>query len=164
MAGTKKPTTRSATAWIRGFAACASSTARTMPASTVSFPTRVTRTTRAPWRFTVPPITAAPGVLATGRASPVTSDSSTSEAPSSTSPSRGIRSPGTISIRSPGPISPTGTARRTSAPSGPRSRRRASRGASAARRDTASDALPFAVASTYRPMRTRVGMAAAVSK
>ena len=164
IAGTNTPTTRSATAWMRGFAPCASSTARTIPASTVSLPTRVTSTTSAPVPFTVPPITAAPGAFATGRDSPVTSDSSTSEAPSSTVPSSGTRSPGTTAIRSPGRISATGTLRGSSRPPAPRSSLRASRGASRASRATASDARPFAPASTNRPTRTSVGIIAAVSK
>ncbi len=148
MAGTKTPTTRSATAWMRGLRVWASSTARMIPASTVSAPTRVTSRRSAPCWLTVPPIALAPGDFATGRASPVRSDSSTSDSPSRTTPSSGMRSPGTTSTRSPGRISPTGTLRRSVRPSGPVRTRRASRGASRESRVTASEARPRATAST----------------
>ncbi len=85
MAGTKTPTSRSATAWMRGREACASSTARMIPASTVAAPVRVTSRTKDPCRLTVPPMAGAPGSFPTGRDSPVTSDSSTSLRPSRTS-------------------------------------------------------------------------------
>ncbi len=148
MAGTKTPTTRSATAWMRGREAWASSTARMMPASTVAFPVRVTSSSKDPCRLTVPPMAGEPGSLATGRDSPVTSDSSTSLWPARTTPSAGTRSPGTTSTRSPGRSSATGTRRTSTPPAGPRSIRRASRGWSAASRATASEARPFAAAST----------------
>ena len=47
---------------------CAPSTSRTICASAVSAPTRATRTRSGPPTFTVPPITASPGPLATGAA------------------------------------------------------------------------------------------------
>ena len=116
MAGTKIPVTRSARAWIRGFCSCARSTAWMIPARTVSAPTRITSNVKAPCRFIVPPITDAPGSLVTGRASPVTSASSTSDPPSTTTPSSGIRSPGTTSTRSPTRTSATGTTRTPAPP------------------------------------------------
>ena len=65
--GTKTATARSATACRWGLRPCASSTARTMPASTVASPTRLTSTVSAPYRFTVPPMTCAPVDFSTGR-------------------------------------------------------------------------------------------------
>lgn len=52
--GTKTALTRSASAAIGAFDPCASSTARTMPASAVSAAPRVTRTVSAPVWFNVP--------------------------------------------------------------------------------------------------------------
>ncbi len=148
MAGTKTPTSRSATAWMRGRDAWASSTARMIPESTVAAPVRVTARTKDPCRLTVPPMAREPGSFPTGRDSPVTSDSSTSLRPSATTPSAGTRSPGTTSTRSPGRSSATGTRRTSVLPSAPVSIRRASRGCRAASRATASEARPLAADST----------------
>jgi hypothetical protein len=49
----------------------------------------------------VAPTTGEPGALCTGRLSPVTIDSSTSDSPSSTTPSAAILAPGRTSSRSP---------------------------------------------------------------
>ena len=69
--------------------------ARLAPGASVdSAPTAVVRATKRPSAFTEPPITRLPGALATGRLSPVTSDSSTCERPSVTLPSIGTLSPG----------------------------------------------------------------------
>ncbi len=57
--------------------------------------------TRLPFAFWVPPIRRSPGPLLTGSDSPVRSDSSTLEWPSSTSPSTGTLSPGRTRSRSP---------------------------------------------------------------
>ncbi|OIQ71295.1 hypothetical protein GALL_470900 [mine drainage metagenome] len=57
----------------------------------------------------VAPITASPGFFPTGIDSPVSIDSSTCEAPSSTSPSTGILSPGRMSTTSPGSTSEVAT-------------------------------------------------------
>ncbi len=74
---------------------CAWLTSCTICASMVSLPTRSARMTRAPVPFTVAPITRAPLPFSTGMDSPVIMDSSTALAPSSTTPSTGIFSPGT---------------------------------------------------------------------
>ena len=66
----------------------ASCTSSTICASAVSEPTLVARTRSVPVVLIDAPITAEPVLFATGRLSPVTIDSSTSEAPSSTIPSR----------------------------------------------------------------------------
>jgi hypothetical protein len=142
------------------FAACAPSTVRTMPASTVSAPVRETRTASAPAPFTVPPTTGAPAVLRTGMGSPVIMDSSTWLSPSATSPSAGRRSPGRTSTTSPGRSWATGT----SATSPPLRRRRAVRGWSSTRRRIVSEARSRARASRARPSSTRVTITAAASK
>ena len=159
-AGTNQRVTRSTTAWIGSFDACAPSTVRTMPASTVSAPTRERRTASAPVPFTVPPTTGAPASLRTGMGSPVSIDSSTWLSPSATSPSAGRRSPGRTSTTSPGRSSATGT----SAAAPPGRRTRAVRGCSSTRRRMASEARSLARASSTRPSSTRVTITAAASK
>ena len=72
----------------------ASPTRRTIWANAVSEPTRVVRSCSRPARLTVPPITVSPWRLETGRASPVSMDSSTCDWPLVTSPSAGMREPG----------------------------------------------------------------------
>ena len=116
------------------------------------------RKTNEPVRLTVPLATDVPGLFSTGRLSPVSIDSSTVEAPSTTSPSTGTRSPGRILTRSPTATSAVGTS--TSPPS--RSTR-AVRGASDTSRRMASDVRPRARASSQRPSATRVITTAAVS-
>lgn len=64
-------------------------------------PTLVARTRTVPVVFTEAPMTGDPGVLATGRLSPVTMDSSISDSPDSTMPSTGTLPPGRIRSRSP---------------------------------------------------------------
>ena len=92
--GTKYPATTSARRAIGALPACAASTKRTICISSASPPTRVARTMSAPAPLRLPPVTASPGALTTGSDSPVSSDSSTVELPSTTSPSAGMRSPG----------------------------------------------------------------------
>jgi hypothetical protein len=70
---------------------------RSVPAPTFS-----ARITSEPVPFTVAPITGSPGPFSTGIGSPVTIDSSTVLAPSSTTPSTGTFSPGRTRRRSPG--------------------------------------------------------------
>ena len=59
--------------------------------------------------FTVAPMTASPIFLETGIGSPVSIDSSTAEAPSVTTPSTAIFSPGLTITRSPGTRASTAT-------------------------------------------------------
>lgn len=63
-------------------------------ASVVSPPTRVARMSSAPLQLTVPLMMPSPVCLATGTLSPVTIDSSTWVCPCTTSPSAGMRAPG----------------------------------------------------------------------
>ena len=65
--------------------------------------------------FTVAPVTRLPRPTSTGMDSPVTSEESTVELPSATTPSAAIFSPGRTTNSSPAASSPTGT--RCSVPS-----------------------------------------------
>ena len=99
----------SASACARERDVCAWATSRMMPASAVFSPVPVTSTRREPEPFTVPAMTWASRVLATGRDSPVIIDSLTSLVPSRTVPSAGMLAPGRTSIRSPTRKSEAGT-------------------------------------------------------
>ena len=99
--GTKTPEMRSASRWTGALPDCASVTSRAIWASAVSEPIRVARTTRRPPALTVAPATASPTPFSTGTDSPVSSDSSIAERPSSTMPSVAIFSPGRTTNRSP---------------------------------------------------------------
>ena len=72
-----------------------------MLASAVSAPTRVARTTSRPSTLIVEPTTSSPGPTSTGTLSPVISDASIDDAPSSTTPSVATFSPGRTTKRSP---------------------------------------------------------------
>ena len=89
--------------------ACAAATSRIIADSAVSSPSAVMRTRRLPPLTTVPAMTVAPGPFETGRDSPVIIDSSTSAAPSTTTPSAGTRVPGRTSTMSPTRNSESGT-------------------------------------------------------
>ena len=114
--GTKTPETRSASRCTGALPDCASVTSRAICASAVSAPTLVARTTSLPPTFTDAPATASPGCSSTGTHSPVSSDWSTAEVPSTTTPSVATFSPGRTTKRSPTCSCSTGT--RRSVPSG----------------------------------------------
>ena len=76
-------------------------TSRAIWASWVSAPTRVARTTSRPPALTVAPVTASPGPTSTGTGSPVSSEASIADVPSSTTPSVATFSPGRTTKRSP---------------------------------------------------------------
>ena len=99
--GTNTPATRSASRCTGALPVCAASTKRAICASAVSAPTRVARTTNLPLALMVAPVTASPAATSTGTLSPVTRLMSTADAPSSTTPSVAIRSPGRTTKRSP---------------------------------------------------------------
>ena len=82
--------------------AIARSTSRTMPASTVSLPTRSTRTTSGSARLTEPPRTRLPASFVRGSLSPVRTASATAPRPRTTVASAAIVSPGLTSSMSPG--------------------------------------------------------------
>ena len=134
--GTNTALTRSTTRWIGAFFACASSTSRTMRASTDSVPTAVVRTSSRPSPFTAPPVTASPGAFGTGSDSPVSRDSSPWLRPSTTTPSTGTRSPGRITT-----ASPTATSRQRQFLFAPSRSTRAVAGRSACRARIASRGL-----------------------
>ncbi len=107
--GVKYDATLSATLWMGAWLSWASSTMWTICWRVVFIPILVTSTFRAPSLFTVPPMTSSPTPFATGMLSPVIMLSSTDEAPSRTSPSRGTLSPGLTIRTSNGMTSSTGT-------------------------------------------------------
>jgi hypothetical protein len=158
--GTKYADTRSASRWMGARLRCASPTMRTMPASSVSAPTRRASMTRDPVPLTVPPVTVAPGVFSTGIDSPVSIDSSTELRPSTTRPSTGTFSPGRTRRWSPGFTCSRGTS--SSTPSA--LTRRAVGGASPSRALIALLVRLRARSSSTCPSSTRVVMMAAASK
>ena len=104
--------------------------------------------------FRVAPMTSSPIFLATGIGSPVSIDSSTADAPSVTTPSTAIFSPGLTITRSPG----TSVSTAISASLPPRTTW-AVFARSPARRRIACDVRPLALASSSRPSRMRAMMA-----
>ena len=159
-AGTKTPATRSATRWIGARERWAWATIWTIRASRVSLPTCSARSTKLPLPFRVPPMTLAPGAFSTGRASPVTMDSSTALAPSTTSPSSGTFSPGRTRRRSPTWISSSGSD--SSAPSAVT--RSATLGARSSSALSAPPVRSRARSSSTWPSSTSTTMTAAASK
>ncbi len=131
-----------------------------MRASVVSAPVASVRTTSRPSPLTAPPVTRWPGSRATGRLSPVSSDSSRWLAPSTISPSTGTRSPGRITTRSPTRTRASG--RSCSEPSGAITR--AVSGASARSARIASTVRCLARDSSHLPSITSVMTTAALSK
>ena len=107
--GTKTAETRSARRCAAPLPACARSTRATMRASALSAPTAVARTVNTPFAFNVAPLTWLPVLFSAGTLSPVSIDSSTALAPSTTSPSTGIFSPGRTRTTSPTRTRSTGT-------------------------------------------------------
>jgi len=157
--GTKIAEIRSARRWTSALPVWASVTSWAMRASAVSAPTRVASTTRRPDALTVAPTTASPGPTSTGTGSPVSSDVSRADRPSTTVPSVATFSPGRTTKRS--PTASWSTGMRTSVPS----RRTATSFApssSSARR--AAPDRRLARASNQRPARIRTITTAAVSR
>ena len=157
--GTKYALIWSANRWIGALEPCAVCTMRTIWASAVSRPTRVARNTNEPVVFRVAPITSSPGRFSSGIASPVSIDSSTAEAPSTTSPSTGIFSPGRTRSRSPAWTCSRGTSTSTS----PRTTR-ADFAWSPISALTAPTVWPLARASSQRPSRISPTMMVELSK
>lgn len=112
-----------------------------------------------PFLLIVAPITSLPTCLSAGITLPVSIDSSTADAPSITTPSTGMRSPGRTTSRSPTLTCSMGTS--TSSPS---RNKVAVRGARPISFLIASLVRPFARASSSLPRVIRVRMTAAVSK
>ena len=129
--GTNTPDTRSARRCTSALPVWASSTRRAMRASSVSAPTREASTTIRPPTLMVPPTTRLSSSTSTGTLSPVSSEASTDEVPSTTTPSVAMVSPGRTTKRSLGCSAETGT--RTSTPSRSTAASRAARVSSASR-------------------------------
>ena len=157
--GTKMALTLSTRCWIGALAACASSTSLIMRDKVDSSPTALVRTSSTPAPFMAPPVTCSPACLLTGRLSPVISDSSTSLAPSSTTPSTGMRAPGRTTTRSPSSTWATGTSC-----SWPSRRTRADSGRSTCSARMAAAVWRLARASSHLPSKTRVMTTAEASK
>ena len=113
--GTNTAEIRSASRCTGALPLWASCTSRAIWASSVSAPTLVARTTSRPPALTVAPVTASPGPTSTGTGSPVSSEASIADEPSSTTPSVATFSPGRTTKRSPTASSSIGM--RCSAPS-----------------------------------------------
>ncbi|MNE11384.1 hypothetical protein D3C80_1041380 [compost metagenome] len=92
---------RSAISARRGFSVWARSSRRTMAESRESWPRASTSTFRVLSTFSVPPVTRSPTRRGCGRYSPVSSDSSMLERPSTMRPSAGITAPGSTCTVSP---------------------------------------------------------------
>ena len=99
--GTNTPEIRSARRWTGALPACAAVTIRPIRASVVPSPTAVARTSSAPEVLTVAPVTDCPASTSVGTDSPVSSEASTAERPSTTTPSVATFSPGRTRNRSP---------------------------------------------------------------
>ncbi len=99
--GTKMPETLSARRCTSALPVWASSTMAAIRASWDCEPTAVARTTSRPVVLTDPPTTIDPGSTSTGSDSPVMTEASTAERPSTTSPSAATFSPGRTTMRSP---------------------------------------------------------------
>ncbi len=157
--GTKIAEMRSASRCTGAFPACARSTSRAIWASAVSAPTFVARTTRRPEALIVAPASSEPGPTSTGTGSPVSSDWSTAEAPSTTVPSVATFSPGRTTNRSPTRSCSTGTT--TSTPS---RRTCASFAPSSSSARIAAPERRLARASKKRPSRINAVITPAASK
>ena len=157
--GTKTADTRSASRCTPALPACASATIRAICASIVSEPTFVARTTSLPYVFTVDPATSSPARTSTGTGSPVSSERSTADAPSSTTPSVAIFSPGRTTKRS-----PTASASTLTTTSRPSRTTRASRAPSSSSARIAAPERRRALDSSHRPSRISVVITAPTSK
>ena len=113
-----------------------------------------------PVRFITPAWTARPGSARRGADSPETIEQSRSEAPCSTTPSIGMRSPAATRMSAPGAISATGVKRRR--PSG--STTVAPAGASRASPATAERARSRIMWSSVRPISRKKTSEVAASK
>ncbi len=84
--------TESTKRWSGTLRACASSTWAMIWARVDSAATRRARTCSTPPPFIVPPVTASPSILSSGRPAPVIIEASTVLSPLTITPSTGIRS------------------------------------------------------------------------
>ena len=157
--GTNTPATLSASLAMGALEDAASSTRRIIWAKVVSWPTRVARRVSTPDLLREAEITVSPGPLSTGMDSPVRADSSTLDAPSSTTPSTGTDAPGRTSTKS-----PTCTCSTGSSTSPPSRRTVAVLGVKSISRAMAWPVLPLERVSIYLPRVIRVRIIPADSK
>ena len=158
-AGTNTPETLSAILAIGALVAAASETVFIICARVVSCPTLVARQVMKPERFIVAALTVLPSALSTGIDSPVSADSSTAEAPETTTPSTGTLSPGRTTK-----ISPTATLSISTSRSAPSLITTAFLGASFRRLFNALVVRPFESDSSSLPTVMSAGIIAADSK
>ena len=157
--GTNTLLTRSASRCTGALVDCASRTSFVICANVESAPTRRARTTNRPVRFTVVPVTLLPTCASTGTLSPVSVDASILDAPSITTPSAAMISPGRTTIMSPTRINTASIV--TSSPS---RKMVAVRAPNASNARNASPARRFARASKYLPANKKIVTATATSK
>ena len=158
-AGTNTPDTLSATLAIGALVAAAFATSSIICESVVSSPTLSALHLSIPSLFIVAALTLSPSVLSTGMLSPVRADSSTAPAPSVTTPSTGMLSPGRTMK-----ISPTDTSSVITSVSTPSLITTAVFGESFNRLFSASVVRPLDIASSILPTVMRAGIMAADSK
>ncbi len=167
MTGTNTAEIRSASRCVFDFSFWAASTSAMIWPSTVSAPVRATRSTSGARPFTVPPVSSSPGRLSRGSGSPVSIDSSTLAAPSASSPSAGMASPGRTRATSPARSVSAGTSiAAAGSPRWPleaRAIRCATRGCSSARASIAAPARARPASSRYLPTAINVMISAATS-
>ena len=108
MTGTKIPAIRSVIFWTGALLPWASCTIWMICDNIVSAPVFSVVKRKAPFWLIVPAYTFSPGCLCTGTGSPLSILSSTYDEPSVTVPSTAMRSPGLMTIVSPGRASSTG--------------------------------------------------------
>ena len=157
--GTNTLLTRSASRCTGALVDCASRTSLVICANVESAPTRRARTTNRPVKFTVVPVTLLPTCTSTGTLSPVSVDASMLDAPSITTPSAAIISPGRTTI-----MSPTRINTASIVVSSPSRKIVAVRAPNASNARNASPARRFARASKYRPANKKMVTATATSK
>ncbi len=160
MVGTKTAATWSASRWMGALEPWAWRTSLTIWARAVSTPTPVARTLSNPCWLTVAPNTLAPVALSIGMDSPVSIASSTAEAPDTTTPSTGSRSPGLTTTTWPDRTVLAGRSRTW--PSSPSTW--ASLGARSMSLRMAAEVWPLARTSKSLPSLIRVMITALVSK
>ena len=157
--GTNTLLTRSANRCTGALVDCASRTSLVICANVESAPTRRARTTSRPVRFTVVPVTLLPTCTSTGTLSPVSVDASMLDAPSVTTPSAAMISPGRTTI-----MSPTRINTASIVASSPSRKMVAVRAPNANNARNASPARRFARASKYLPANKKMVTATATSK
>ena len=137
----------------------ASSTMAASLATRVSRPEVVVMSSMGPLRLMAPAVTSSPARTRTGRDSPVSSEASMVDSPTTTRPSMGTWSPARTAMRAPTPTSSVATSRST-----PSTSSRAVEGARACSSSAASPARRCAFTCSQRPACSRNTRAVRESK